>query len=143
MDSQLRDRWLQHATQSAEGAGLRAGAARSAVMELLAREGQCLLTAQEITDRLRARGSGSAASVYRIVDELWSLGLLHRFVGPDGVTRYEIADPGGHHHHFVDESSGAVEAFTDDDLERAIAAVAKRLNLDLSGHDVVLRGTRR
>ena len=143
MDPQLRDRWLEHAQRCTDGAGLRAGAARTAVIELLAREGQCLLTPQEITDRLRAQGAGSAASVYRVVDELFALGLLHRLDGRDGVARYEIADPEHHHHHFVDEATGTVEAFSDEALERAIGDVAARLGIELSGHDVVLRGTRR
>ena len=142
MDPELRDRWLAHAEQQMTGAGRRAGAARTAVVELLAREGQCLLTAQEITDLLRATGSGSPASVYRILDDLHDLGLVHRFDGRDGVARYEIADPHHHHHHLVDEATGRVEAFTDDRLERAIHAVAERLDIELTGHDVILRGHR-
>ena len=143
MDSQLRDRWLAHVQRRTNTAGLRTGAARQAVVELLAREGQCLLTAQEITDLLRSQGSGSTTSVYRVLDELFKLGLLHRLDGRDGIARYEIADPEEHHHHFVDETTGSVEAFSDDALEQAIDAVADRLGIDLTGHDVVLRGTRR
>jgi Fur family ferric uptake transcriptional regulator len=142
MDPELRDRWLEHAQQRATGAGLRSGAARTAVIELLAREGQCLLSPQDIIDKLRAQGSGSAASVYRVIDELFGLGLLHRLDGRDGVARYEIADPDRHHHHFVDEQTGEVEAFSDEALERAITAVAGRLGVKLTGHDVVLRGAR-
>jgi Fur family ferric uptake transcriptional regulator len=112
------------------------------VIDVLAHDGQCLLTAQEITDRVRARGRGSAASVYRIIDELFGLGLLHRLDGRDGSARYEIADPQHHHHHFVDETTGHVEAFADDALERAIEDVAARLGIELTGHDVVLRGLR-
>ena len=140
MDPELRDRWLSHAHQRTTGAGLRAGTARTAVIELLAREGQCLLSAQEITDQLRAQGTGSAASVYRVIDELLALGLLHRLNGRDGTARYEIADPDHHHHHFVDEPTGDVTAFSDDALEQAINDVAQRLGVELSGHDVVLRG---
>lgn len=140
MDPTLRDRWLHHASHRMTAAGLRAGAARIAVVELLAREGQCLLSAAEIADRLRP--AGSIASVYRVVDELTELGLLHRLDGRDGIARFEIADPEHHHHHFVDERSGAVEPFSDDELERAITAVGKRLGVRLTGHDVVLRGVR-
>lgn len=142
MDPDLRDRWLEYAQQRASGAGLRSGAARRAVVELLASDGQCLLSPQEIIDRLRAQGSGSAASVYRVIDELFGLGLLHRLDGRDGIARYEIADPDRHHHHFVDEQTGEVEAFSDEALERAIDAVAGRLGVKLTGHDVVLRGAR-
>ena len=143
MDPELRDRWLSHAYQRTTSAGLRSGAVRSAVIELLAREGQCLLTAQDITDQLRAQGTGSAASVYRVIEELSELGLLHRLDGRDGIARYEIADPDHHHHHFVDQNTGDVTAFTDDALEQAIDDVAHRLGVTLSGYDVVLRGRRR
>jgi len=143
MDPELRDRWLAHAEQQMSQSGRRSGAARTAVIELLAREGQCLLSAQQVTDGLRPTGIGSAASVYRIIDDLHQLGLLHRFDGGDGVARYEIADPDHHHHHLVDHRTGRVEPFTDEGLEQAITAVAERLDFDLSGHDVILRGRRR
>jgi len=143
VDPELRDRWLAHAERQMSDAGRRSGAARVAVVELLARDGQCLLSAQEMTDLLRSTGIGSAASVYRILDDLHALGLVRRFDGGDGVARYEIADPDQHHHHLVDDRTGLVEAFADDDLERAIDAVAARLGFELTGHDVILRGRRR
>ena len=144
MDPELRDRWLAHAERQMSESGRRSGAARTAVVELFAREGQCLLSAQQVTDGLRSTGIGSAASVYRIVDDLHQLGLLHRFDGGDGVARYEIADPDRHHHHhLVDRRTGQVEPFTDDGLEQAIAAVADRLGFELTGHDVILRGRHR
>jgi Fur family ferric uptake transcriptional regulator len=140
VDSGLRDRWLERAEQRLSGAGLRAGAARTAVVELLAREAQCLLSAQEITQQLRTQGVGSAASVYRVLDELFELGLLHRLDGRDGIARYEIADPERHHHHIVDERSGEVQPFADERLEEAIAAVGERLGVRLTSHEVILRG---
>jgi Fur family transcriptional regulator, ferric uptake regulator len=140
MDTGLRDRWLERAEWRLNGAGLRAGAARTAVVELLAREGQCLMSAQEITDLLRRQGSASAASVYRVLDELFELGLLHRLDGRDGIARYEIADPERHHHHIVDERSGEVRPFDDQALEDAIAAVGRRLGMRLTSHEVILRG---
>jgi Fur family ferric uptake transcriptional regulator len=143
MDDRLRHRWLDDAHRRMAAAGLRAGAARTAVVELLAREGQCLLSAQEITDRLRADGSGSAASVYRSLDELFGLGLLHRVDGRDGIARFEIAEFDRHHHHFVDDASGEVRPFTDGALEAAIEGVAERLGVELSGHEVILRGVPR
>jgi Fur family ferric uptake transcriptional regulator len=126
-------------------AGLRVSAGRTAVVELLAREGHCLLTAQEISDRLRARGeSGSTATVYRTLETLHELGMVHRFHGRGGVAHYEIADPSGeHHHHLVDDDTGEVTEFEDPELEQVIERVAGRLGVELSGHDVVLRGRSR
>jgi len=137
MDQTLRDRWLAEADRTLSRAGRRAGAARTAIVELLASDGQCLLTAQELLDRLP---HGSPSSVYRTLDELFALGLVHRLNAHDGVARYEIADPLRHHHHFIDVGTGTPTPFTDEALERAIQAVARRLGVQLSGHDVVIRG---
>jgi Fur family transcriptional regulator, ferric uptake regulator len=142
-DAAVRDRWLELAGRRMTAAGLRAGAARTAVVETLAREGQCLLTAAEITSRLRPGGGGSTASVYRVLEELSDLGLLRRLDGRDGIARFEIADPEHHHHHVVDERTGEVRPFTDDDLERSIERVADRLGIELHSHEVVLRGVPR
>jgi Fur family transcriptional regulator, ferric uptake regulator len=138
-----RDRWLAHADQRLRGAGLRAGAARIAVVELLAREGGCLLSAQEVAHRLRERGEGSAASVYRTLETLHELGLVHRVDGRDGVARYEVAHPDHHHHHFLDERTGDLMPFEDEELEAVIERVADRLGVDLDSHDVILRGSAR
>lgn len=143
MDPVVRDRWLARAHGRLAAAGLRHGTARAGVVEFLAREGQCLLGAQEVWEGTRASGGrASQASVYRVLDELHGLGLLTRIVGQDGAARYEIADPGSHHHHVVDDRTGEVWPFTDRGLEDAIAAAAGRLGIRLSGHDIVLRGTR-
>lgn len=113
------------------------------VVEYLAGRAQCLVAAQDVADGLREGGDrASQASVYRILDELQGLGLLRRIVGEDGVARYEIAIPGEHHHHFVDVLSGEVEAFCDEELERAIARAAARLGAEMSHHEVVITGRR-
>lgn len=142
MDDALRLRWLTEAHDRLARSGLRAGAARTSVIEALARDGQCLLTPAEIVEGLRQEGTASAASVYRVIDELLALGLLRAFPGRDGVNRYEIADPDHQHHHFVDERTGRVEPFDDEELERAVAAAARRLGITLTTHEVVLRGRR-
>ena len=142
VDKDLRDRWLTHANGRVADSSLRAGAGRASVIELLGTEAQCLLSAQEIIDLLRARGGGSSATVYRSLDELWDLGLVHRLSGHDGVARYEIADPElDHHHHIIDDETGKLIAFSDEALESAIEAVANRLGFRLTGHDVLLRGS--
>lgn len=135
--------WLELANRRIAGSGLRFGAARMAVVELLADEGRCLLSAQEITSHLRSRGeSGSQASVYRSLDQLHELGLVRRLEGPDGSARFEIASPDHHHHHFFDERTGQAVPFEDEQLELAINEVGERLGLKLTGHEVILRGTR-
>ena len=81
------------------------------------------------------------ASVYRVLERLSDLGLVHRVDLGGGVTRFEPALPGGeHHHHLVCDKCGRVEMFDDDRLERALEQVAGARGYELAQHDVVLRG---
>jgi Fur family ferric uptake transcriptional regulator len=142
MERTARTRWLEHSQLVLRGAGLRASAGRSAVVELLGRQ-SCLLSAQDISDQLRAEGSrGSSATVYRALETLHELGLVRRF-DADGIARYEPVDPSGdHHHHIVMEDSGDVVPFEDAELERAIEGLGTRLGMVVTSHDVILRARR-
>jgi Fur family ferric uptake transcriptional regulator len=133
--------WSDHAERTLARAGHRAGGARAEVVALLAGH-QCLLSAQEIHDRLRAGGRRvGLASVYRALDALWTLGLVHR-VEVNGTSCYEPADPSGsHHHHAVCDACGSLSTFEDPAIERALDRVAHRMGFDQHAHDIVLRGT--
>ncbi len=110
------------------------------MLEVLARDAQCLIQAQHVIDVLRQRHVGSPATVYRVLHQLLALGLVRRMDGRDGVTRYEIADPDEPHHHFVDERTGTIQPFRDARLERALHRAADRLGLRLTSHEVTLHG---
>jgi Fur family ferric uptake transcriptional regulator len=133
--------WADHARSTIAAAGHRSSAPRSAVIDVL--DGQrCVLSAREIADALRDRGSNvGIATVYRALELLDELGLVHRLDTREGSTRYEPAHPTGeHHHHIVCDSCGRVSQFEDAELEGAIHAVARRLDYSVGAHDVVLRG---
>jgi len=133
-------RWTAHAHRELARAGHRAGGARGEVLALLGRQ-RCCLSAQEIHDRLRAdeRGVG-LASVYRALDTLAQLGLVHR-IDVAGTACYEPADPSGdHHHHAICDRCGKKDAFSDPELERLIHGLGERLGYAVGTHDVVLRG---
>jgi Fur family ferric uptake transcriptional regulator len=144
MNATARRRWLEHTEEVLRGAGLRASAGRSAVVALLARQ-DCVVSAQEIVDGLRASDgpSASTATVYRALETLHEFGLVRRFDSGEGTARYEPVDPSGAHHHHVVFDDGTVEPFSDEDLELAIHGLGARLGLDITGHDVILRATRR
>ncbi len=133
--------WAAHAEQELKRAGHRSSAPRSAVVEVLGRQG-CVLSAREIADELRADGRDvGIATVYRALELLDELHLVQRLDVGEGTVRYEPAHPSGeHHHHLVCDSCGRVSSFEDRDLERAIAHLAGRLDYQVGGHDVVLRG---
>ncbi len=132
--------WLETAQAAMRAAGLRSGGARSAVLELLARQ-DCCASAQELHEILVVEGrSVGIASVYRVLDTLTELRVVQRVDVGDGITRFEPAGGDGHHHHVVCDDCGKVEPFSDPSLERAIAVASARIGYAVDAHEVVLRG---
>jgi Fur family ferric uptake transcriptional regulator len=111
------------------------------VIEAIAELG-CAVTAREISDLMREKGSGvGLASIYRALELLDRLNLVRRFEVGEGVARYEPAHPGGeHHHHIVCDTCGTVEAFEDERLEHAIHDLSDRVPFTVVAHDVTLHG---
>jgi len=133
--------WVDHANGTLERAGYRHSAPRAAVVGALADLG-CSVTAKEISARLRDSGQDvGVASIYRTLELLDRLRLARRVDVAEGVARYEPVSPSGeHHHHLVCDTCGTVTAFEDLDLERAIARLSKRVDYEVGGHEVTLRG---
>lgn len=136
----LMAQWSEHTLERLAGAGYRRGGAREAVIELLD-EQPCAISALDIEDRLRARDGRRVgrASIYRVLDELVSLGALTRVEVGDGIARYEPQRE--HHHHLVCDDCGRLVPFQDDALEQAIHGLATRVAFDVSDHDVTLHGS--
>lgn len=134
--------WGEHARETLNGAGHRAGGAREAVVELLAGQ-RCCLSAQEISEELRRPRSGvGKASVYRALDVLHGLGLVQRVDLGDGELRFEpILPGGGHHHHAVCDACGKVTAFEDQRLEADLDRLAARLGHSIEAHELVIHGS--
>lgn len=135
--------WVDHAERELRQAGHRASAPRSAVLALIGSQ-ECVLTAREIADELRAAGREvGVATVYRTLELLEVLHLVQRLDVGGGSARYEPAMPDGehHHHHLVCDRCGRVTPFADEPLERAIHDLGKRVDYLVGGHDVVMRGT--
>jgi Fur family transcriptional regulator, ferric uptake regulator len=133
--------WRDHAQGVLRDAGFKPGGARTAVIEVLEAQ-SCCLSPAEIHERVRARRPRvGIASVYRALDALTELGLVHRLELGGGSAQYEPAAPSGdHHHHLVCGDCGKVEAFSDDRLEVVIENVSKSAAFRIDEHDVVLRG---
>jgi Fur family transcriptional regulator, ferric uptake regulator len=136
-----RSDWVDHALAGLAEAGFQKGAARRAVIECLGRQ-SCALSAQQIEEELRREGAGvGRASIYRTLEQLDELGLVHRLDLGTGIATYEPAEPSGeHHHHLLCDRCGRVVPFHDTNLERAIAKVTRQSNFDVSAHDVTLHG---
>ena len=86
--------------------GLRRTTAREAILQMLTRAGRPL-THQDILKRHKGSGSFDRVTVYRTLETLQAVGLLHRIQGMDGTWRFcrhTSESPnkcGGNHIHFL------------------------------------------
>jgi Fur family transcriptional regulator, ferric uptake regulator len=133
--------WILEAREQLRDTGHRNGAARTRLLEALDDQ-TCCLSAAELREAVNASGwEIGLASVYRTLDVLVEHGLVQRVDLGDGIARYEpVHASREHHHHLVCDDCGRVEAFADDELERALHKVEGRTGYSIAGHDVVLRG---
>lgn len=134
--------WAEHAAATLTTAGYRRGGARDAVVDLLAAQ-RCALSAFDIEEALSSgRRRVARASVYRVLDELEQLKLVQRIEVGHGIARFEALHPGEdhHHHHMVCDDCGSIQPFADEELERTIHRVARRVAFDVAEHDIVLHG---
>ncbi len=141
MSSATTETWQDHSAAVLAAAGHRSSAPRQEVIDAVATLG-CSVTAREIADLLRERGSKvGLASVYRALELLDRHGLVQRFDVGEGTARYEPAHPSGHHHHhIVCDTCGTVEPFEDANLEQAIDGLAGKTDFTVAAHDVTLHG---
>ena len=133
--------WREHTEARLRAAGHRSGSGRRAVIEVLARH-DCLMTAGDILAELRGAGHPIGfATVYRALETLTELGLVRRVDAGTASAAYEPVDPSGeHHHHVVCDRCGEVTPFVDEELERSIARLSRRLGGEIHSHEVTLRG---
>lgn len=135
--------WAGLALEKLHSAGFRRGGARRCVIELLDHQ-ECALSAQEMEGLLEGSDRKVArASVYRVLEELESLGLVTRIEVGDGIARFESVLPHGehHHHHMVCKNCGELVPFEDEELERVIHRLSDRLPFEIDDHDITLRGS--
>jgi Fur family transcriptional regulator, ferric uptake regulator len=141
MEANRETSWADHAAAELGAAGYRRGAAREAVVSLLDRQ-HCALSAFDIEDALRAGDRAVArASIYRILEQLESLGLVQRVeTGKSSVFYEAVRGEHLHHHHLVCDRCGKLVPFADEELEKTIGKLSRRVPFEVSDHEVVLHG---
>ena len=137
----MREQWLEHTGRRLRMAGFHNGGARAALLHTLALTGGGL-TAPELHQQVRQSGRRvGAASVYRVLTELESIGAIRRLEIGQSQALFELVDPGGeHHHHIVCDACGRTQTFADAGLEEAIGRIEQDASFAVHAHDVILHG---
>jgi Fur family ferric uptake transcriptional regulator len=125
-------------TQDLRKAGLKVTHPRVRILEILEASDGKHMTAEDIyRDLLEHHDDIGLATVYRVLTQFESAGLVlkHNFEGGQAV--YEI-DRGKHHDHMVDIETGKVIEFTSDEIEKLQRDVADKYGYQIEDHSLVL-----
>ncbi|MFT3789616.1 MAG: ferric iron uptake transcriptional regulator [Rudaea sp.] len=125
-------------TQDLRKAGLKVTHPRMRILEILEASDGKHLTAEDIYRRLIEHDDEiGLATVYRVLTQFESAGLVskHNFEGGQAV--YEI-DRGKHHDHMVDLDTGKVIEFVSDEIERLQREIADKHGYAIEEHSLVL-----
>ena len=123
-----------------KNAGLKLTLPRMKILELLENSNDRHLKAEDIYKMLLDTGEEIAlATVYRVLTQFESAGLVTRHHFEGGHAVFELND-GEHHDHLVDISSGRVVEFYDEVIEQRQKEIAKKYNFTITEHTMVLYG---
>ena len=127
-------------TTDIKNAGLKVTLPRMKILELLEGSNDRHLKAEDIYKMLLDSGEEIAlATVYRVLTQFETAGLVTRHHFDGGHAVFEI-DDGEHHDHLVDISTGRVVEFYDENIEQRQKEIAEKYGFTITEHTMVLYG---
>jgi len=124
--------------QELRKAGLKVTLPRLKILEILEGNEQRHLSAEDIYKELLDAGEDiGLATVYRVLTQFESAGLVTRHNFEGGHSVFEV-DEGEHHDHMVCVETGEVVEFMNDEIERLQREIARAHDFELIDHSLVL-----
>lgn len=124
--------------QELRKAGLKITLPRLKILEILEGAKARHLSAEDIyKDLLQSGEDIGLATVYRVLTQFESAGLVTRHNFEGGHSVFEI-DDGDHHDHMVCVETGDVIEFVNDEIERLQHDIAAEFGYELLDHSLVL-----
>jgi Fur family ferric uptake transcriptional regulator len=119
-------------------AGLKVTLPRLKILEIFEKSKLRHLSAEDMYKELLDSGEDiGLATVYRVLTQFESAGLVTRHNFEGGHSVFEL-DDGEHHDHMVCVESGEVIEFFNEDIETLQRAMAKEHGFELLDHNLVL-----
>ncbi len=119
-------------------AGLKVTLPRLKILEILANAKLRHLSAEDIYKELLQSGEDiGLATVYRVLTQFESAGLVTRHNFEGGHSVFEL-DDGDHHDHMVCVETGDVIEFVSEEIERLQHEIAEKHGFELIDHSLVL-----
>lgn len=108
--------------------------------EVIKSLGDFLLSVQEIHRSLKKRRVNiDLVSIYRTLELLVSMGIVHAIELGEGKKRYEVVNEKNHHHHLVCNSCGSIDNITVNE-EQFIKEIKKKSTFKVDHHHLEFFG---
>ena len=118
--------------------GLKVTHPRKRILELLEVQKNKHLTADQIYRHLmEAKEDIGLATVYRVLNQFESAGLVEKHNFESGQAYYEL-DSGVHHDHMVCVETGKVIEFISEEIEAAQKKIAEDHGYEIEDHSLVI-----
>ena len=119
-------------------AGLKVTLPRVKILQMLEASVDRHLSAEDVYKALLDSGEDvGLATVYRVLTQFESAGLVERHNFDGGHSVFELAK-GDHHDHMVCVETGKVVEFTNEQIEELQLQIAQEHGYELVGHSLVL-----
>lgn len=127
-------------SQDLRKAGLKVTLPRVKVLELLESSPQRHMTAEDLYKALLDQGEEiGIATVYRVLTQFQSAGLVNRLNFEGGQSVFELNE-GEHHDHMVCVECGKVTEFVDEVIETRQEKIAADAGWDMTDHALYIYG---
>ncbi|MBU2984765.1 ferric iron uptake transcriptional regulator [Saccharophagus degradans] len=124
--------------QELRKAGLKVTLPRVKILQILENSQDRHLSAEDVYKALLEAGEDvGLATVYRVLTQFESAGLVERHNFDGGHSVFEL-DRGDHHDHMVCVESGKVIEFHNERIEQLQEEIAAEHGYEISGHSLVL-----
>ena len=119
-------------------AGLKATLPRIRILEILENNEARHLSAEDVYKALLDAGDDvGLATVYRVLNQFVTAGLVVSHNFDSGHALYELASD-DHHDHMINIDTGEVIEFVDAEIEELQHQIAERHGFELADHSLVL-----
>jgi Fur family ferric uptake transcriptional regulator len=127
-------------SQQIKEAGLKVTVPRVKILSILQTTKQRHLSAEDVYKELLAAGEDiGLATVYRVLTQFESAGILVRHHFEGGQSVFEL-NRGGHHDHLVCVKCGQILEFVEELIEERQRAIAEQKGFKIEDHSLVIYG---
>ncbi len=127
-------------SQNLKKVGLKVTLPRLKILEILGKSTQRHMSAEDVYKALLGAGEDiGLATVYRVLTQFETAGLVERHNFEGGQAVFELSE-GDHHDHLLCIKCGRVDEFVDETIEKRQHSIAEKFGYRITDHCLYIYG---